>query len=245
MKFKKLDDKTVCCMVSTEDLSDNNITIEDFIQNKDKVQDFLEEVVEAAKEEVGFETSGPMLSIQIMAMYPEGVMITMSEEPKDMAGVIKAGLAQLKGELGMDDEDWIEVKPDVIPEPEEGVEAAEKATRTKKENDTIISIFSFSKLEDVFAFAEHTSVRSGLNSTLYKDEKKGVYYLYLEKVRMSEERYRQLVVTAMEYGELTGATYLFMAGIEAAAAAPPDPAPRSPRRWRAWRPGRPPQSRKW
>lgn len=70
MKFKKLDDKTVCCMVSTEDLSDNNITIEDFIQNKDKVQDFLEEVVEAAKEEVGFETSGPMLSIQIMAMYP-------------------------------------------------------------------------------------------------------------------------------------------------------------------------------
>ena len=28
-----------------------------FIQNKDKVQDFLEEVVEAAKEEVGFETS--------------------------------------------------------------------------------------------------------------------------------------------------------------------------------------------
>ena len=56
MKFKKLDDKTVCCMVSTEDLSDNNITIEDFIQNKDKVQDFLEEVVEAAKEEVGFET---------------------------------------------------------------------------------------------------------------------------------------------------------------------------------------------
>ena len=49
MKFKKLDDKTVCCMVSTEDLSDNNITIEDFIQNKDKVQDFLEEVVEAAK----------------------------------------------------------------------------------------------------------------------------------------------------------------------------------------------------
>lgn len=214
MKFKKLDDKTVCCMVSTEDLSDNNITIEDFIQNKDKVQDFLEEVVEAAKEEVGFETSGPMLSIQIMAMYPEGVMITMSEEPKDMAGVIKAGLAQLKGELGMDDEDWIEVKPDVIPEPEEGVEAAEKATRTKKENDTIIFIFSFSKLEDVFAFAEHTSVRSGLNSTLYKDEKKGVYYLYLEKVRMSEERYRQLVVTAMEYGELTGATYLFMAGIE-------------------------------
>ena len=180
MKFKKLDDKTVCCMVSTEDLSDNNITIEDFIQNKDKVQDFLEEVVEAAKEEVGFETSGPMLSIQIMAMYPEGVMITMSEEPKDMAGVIKAGLAQLKGELGMDDEDWIEVRPDGIPEPEEVVEAAEKATRTKKENDTIISVFSFSKLEDVFAFAEHTSVRSGLNSTLYKDEKKGVYYMYLE-----------------------------------------------------------------
>lgn len=32
MRFRKLDEKTICCMLSEEDLTDNDITIEDFIQ---------------------------------------------------------------------------------------------------------------------------------------------------------------------------------------------------------------------
>ena len=102
MKFKKIDNKTLCCMLSKEDLTDNDITLEDFIHNRDKVQSFLEEIIETAKDEVGFEASGPMLSIQIMAMHPDGVMITFSEDPKDMASAFRSGLEQIREELGSD-----------------------------------------------------------------------------------------------------------------------------------------------
>ena len=58
MRFRKLDEKTICCMLSEEDLTDNDITIEDFIHNRDNVQYFLEEIIETAREEVGFENGG-------------------------------------------------------------------------------------------------------------------------------------------------------------------------------------------
>lgn len=208
MKFRKLDDKTVCCMLSEEDLTDNDITIEDFIHNRDKVQSFLEEIIETAREEVGFEASGPMLSIQIMAMYPDGVMITFSEDPKDMANVIKAGLAQAKGEF--DDGEWIEAgTPAAAPEQEKNVYIQEQDEKTGK----ITAIFEFLDMDSIFAFVKNAPVRSGLDSSLYKDEQSGKYYMILIKSRMSEERYRTVITTAMEFAGFAGSTKLQSAQI--------------------------------
>ena len=159
-------------MLSEEDLTDNDITIEDFIHNRDNVQYFLEEIIETAREEVGFEASGPMLSIQIMAMYPEGVMITFSVPKK--------------------------------PHAQKKVENAEK----------LIAVFEFSSMDTIFSFVKNTSVRSGLDSSLYKEEKTGKYYMTLIKTRMSEERYRVLIATAMEFGNFIADTRLQYAQLE-------------------------------
>lgn len=210
MKFRKLDDKTVCCMLSNSDLTDNNISIEDFIHNRDKVQNFLEEIIETAREEVGFEANGPMLSIQIMAAQPDGVMITFSEDPQDMANVIKAGLAQIRGEF--DDDNWIEADTPML---DDGIrEAAVPDTDMIEDvSGTLMTIFSFDSINEVLTFAKHAPVRSGLGSSLYKDEKNGKYYLSLAKVRMSEERYRAVISTAMEFGVFAGMTEMQKARI--------------------------------
>lgn len=206
MKFKKLDEKTVCCMLSEEELTDNGITIEDFIHNRDKVQNFLEDIIETAKAEVGFEASGPMLSIQIMGMYPDGVMITFSEDPKDMAAAIKAGLAQAKGEFPGGE--WLEAE--AAPGSEKKLFQSEKQTGSGRQP----AVVSFSCMDHIFDFVRNVSVRSGLNSSLYKDEQTGTYYMFLAKVRMSIERYHAVLATALEFGNLAGATELVMAEIE-------------------------------
>ena len=202
MKFRKIDEKTVCCMLSESDLTDNDITIEDFIHNREKVQNFLEAIIETAREEVGFEASGPMLSIQIMAAYPDGVMITFSEDPKDMTNAIKAGLAQAKGEL--DDEQWVESASDI----------SELMESTKKEKASQVTIFEFENMKDILRFVENAPVRSGLESGLYKNEKTGHYYMTLIKLRMSEERYRTVVSTAIEFADIVGTSHLQKAWIE-------------------------------
>lgn len=202
MKFKKIDNKTVCCMLSKEDLTDNDITLEDFIHNRDKVQSFLEEIIETAKDEVGFEASGPMLSIQIMAMYPDGVMITFSEDPKDMASAIRSSIEQAKGEL--DSDGWIDMDEELeeTDEPEETQAAEDSGTSPEK----LQTIFRFGNMENLLLFMENLPVWKGLNSSLYKNEKTGEYLLLLEKGRISHENYRLAVASAMEFGELAGAT---------------------------------------
>lgn len=206
MKFRKIDEKTVCCMLSEEDLIDNSITIEDFIQNRDKVQDFLEELIETAKEEVGFETTGPMLSIQVMSMHPNGVMLTFSSDPKDMSGIIKAGIAHMKGEL--DDEDWIEhedmVEPVVIEDAEE-----------EKQNEKQPVILAFPDLQTIFEFLKHVSVQGAvIDSSLYKSKLSCTYYLLAEKTRISSERYQAFIATAMEYATIVGSSYYDMEAVK-------------------------------
>ncbi len=215
MKFRKLDDKTVCCMLSQEELTDNDITIEDFIHNKDKVQNFLEEIIDAAREEVGFEANGPMLSIQVMAAYPDGVMITFSEDAKDMASILKAGLAQMKGEL--EDAQW---SPSVaLSKGGEKQKAAQSEDETEKEQEKksrkeeLTTVFVFSDMNHLIRFAKYAPVRSGLDSVLYKSPEE-LFYLGLMKRRMSDERYRAVVSTAMEFGKFSGATSLQMAFME-------------------------------
>ena len=166
---------------------------------------FLEEIIETAREEVGFEASGPMLSIQIMAMYPEGVMITFSDNPKGMTNAIKAGLAQVKGEV--DDAEWIEAGSFSVPKKPHAQKKVENAEK-------LIAVFEFSSMDTIFSFVKNTSVRSGLDSSLYKEEKTGKYYMTLIKTRMSEERYRVLIATAMEFGNFIADTRLQYAQLE-------------------------------
>ena len=200
MKFKKIDNKTLCCMLTNEDLTDNDITLEDFIHNRDKVQAFLEDLIETAKDEVGFEANGPMLSIQIMAMQPDGVMITFSEEPKDMASAIRHGLEQVKGE--MKEEGWVEVDAggdiDIETDVDQNIE--------ENDSEKMQTIFRFADMDTLLLFAENLPVWRGLASSLYKDEKSGAYLLLLVKGHISHENYRLVVATAMEFGELAGAT---------------------------------------
>lgn len=195
MKFRKLDDKTLCCLLSEQDLTEKGITLEDFLHNRDKVQDFLEDIIETAKEEVGFEASGPMLSIQIMASHPNGIMITFSsEEVEDIATLLKAGLSQMKG--GGEGE----------------IKNLLQSYNRQPQETTAPVIFRFPTMEAVFACADQIAVR-GLQSSLYKNEKTGWYYLVLSKKRISEERYYAILTSAMEFGEFVGTNDLIYAKI--------------------------------
>lgn len=203
MKFRKIDEKTVCCVLSATDLTDHNITMEDFIQNREKVQGFLEDIIETARTEVGFEADGPMLSIQIMAAYPDGVMITFSDEPTDINKAIKAGLAQMKGEL--EDDDWVEAQ---LLESghreltqEDAREIFEEMHKIYKQEQTLLATFCFASMDEIFNFVKHVNVRAGIDSTLYLDEKEGIYYLSMEKARIAMERYSSVIATATEYGQ--------------------------------------------
>ena len=65
MKFIRLNQNTVRCIVSEEDIKEQGLEIEDFLTNKDKAHEFLQQIVEIAAQEVGYESKNGVVAMQV------------------------------------------------------------------------------------------------------------------------------------------------------------------------------------
>ena len=54
MRIERVDDKTVKCFLSNEELEEYDIDYKDFILRSDKAREIVQEIIEQAEEEVGY-----------------------------------------------------------------------------------------------------------------------------------------------------------------------------------------------
>lgn len=79
MDFQRIDKNTVQCHMTEEEMNEYGFEIEDFFTNQEKSRAFLEQIVERAEEEVGYEVESGMISMQLMRMPDNSLMITFSD----------------------------------------------------------------------------------------------------------------------------------------------------------------------
>lgn len=80
MNFSRVDEDTVRCFLTSEDLEENGLKLEDFFHNSEHAREFLQMIVERAKEEVGYEFDGGALAMQVSPLPENGLVITFSEK---------------------------------------------------------------------------------------------------------------------------------------------------------------------
>lgn len=79
MKFKRLNDNVIRCVITKEEMYDYGIEINEIVDDRDKAEDFLRRVMQEARYELDYKTNGGALSVQI-AVLPEGdVAMTIAE----------------------------------------------------------------------------------------------------------------------------------------------------------------------
>ena len=83
MDFQRIDKNTVQCRMTEEEMNEYGFEIEDFFTNQEKSREFLEQIVERAEEEVGYEVESGMISMQLMRMPDNSLMITFSDRGED------------------------------------------------------------------------------------------------------------------------------------------------------------------
>ena len=54
MRFKRIDVDTVRCIISEEELMENGLEVDDFLQNDGRTESFLRKIISMAEEEVGY-----------------------------------------------------------------------------------------------------------------------------------------------------------------------------------------------
>ena len=212
MKIERIDDKTVKCFISNEELEEFEITYKDFITRSEKAKEVVEEIIEQAIEEVGYKPPQFAMDMQIMMMPDKGMVLTLSEKtPEDLQKnpalmeYLKEMRKTLEEHFGKPGAEGLPQLPTGLPG-EKGVDAQQTGEGAQPGTAQLpdFAIFKMATLRDLSEYARILPKNLRVESCLYAD--KGEYYLFLQRGHASYKRYSRACIQALEYGVLFGAT---------------------------------------
>lgn len=199
MKFRKINDNTVNCILSEEDMEARGVTLEDFFTDKEKTRDFLEEIVKQAQEQVGYETSGETLAMQVMPLPHNGLSITLSERSdhglKDLLGHIKSAIEEVSSAGGME-----EMIKEISETDENTTDKKSKKKNEKKKS--FYRVYEFSSMSAVENYCTTIAEEFKVKSQLYKDTYTDKLYLVIEKGRLAQKNLEKICMQATEFSTL-------------------------------------------
>lgn len=198
MKIERIDEKTVKCYISNEELEELEITYKDFITRSERAKEVVEDIIEQAVEEVGYKPPEFAMDMQIMVMPDKGMVLTLSERsPEDLKNnpLMKEYLKEVQKTL---EEHFTDIAAKAK------AQNAESVPDAKEKKIPEFALFEFGSIRALSDYARVLPKNIRVLSSLYRLE--GKYYLFLQKGNASYERYSRACIQALEYGVLYGAS---------------------------------------
>lgn len=180
MKFVKVNEDTLRCLITEEEMAGFGIEIEDLLSDREKVQDFLQMVLADAEEETGFRINGAAISVEATLLPGRGVSLTIStgNYPENIADKLRRFHDALK--------DYAKIQ--------EGFLQQQPPT---EETAGHLLIYTAPSLMELADFCRLLPVEN-VESSLYKVDSRSCYYLILEKEFTGDEM-RQLGALGLEF----------------------------------------------
>lgn len=230
MEFERIGKNTVKCHMTVEEMNEYGLRIEDFFTNQEKSRDFLEQLVERAEEEIGYEVESGMISMQLMRMPDDSLVITFSDKGEEglqnmlnqiqnLAGMIDEGTAEslmeaMAREAGATSEDELHQEENMLDFEENAgkkgkgsfhqyqKEAEKKRQEKIRKSQSASRVYRFGNISPLENFAQHMEMQKTFPSKLYKNRRTGEWYLLIKKGKLKLDEYQAVCQRLMEYGEL-------------------------------------------
>lgn len=206
MRIERVDEKTVKCFLSNQELEEYDIDYKDFVMRSEKAREVMQEIIEHAEVEVGYKPPQFAFDLQIMMLPEQGMILTFSERDSEMreGEQFIECLREMKKILQRTRE-----RLNQTGENSGGKEARSTKPEGKKDEESRqaarpgFAVFVFSSAGRVMEYAAVLPSNLQVDSSLY--EMDGLYYLYLQKGHASYERYSRACIQALEFGSLYAA----------------------------------------
>ena len=201
MKFERVDDKTIRCFISNEELEDYQIDYKDFVLRSEKAREVVRDIITQASEEVGYKPPKFAFDMSIMMLPEQGLVLTFSESDPLMdkdGGRLMEYLKEMKNAFMNAATKKGENQQNAPTET--GAKQGKNAEQPVQPEE---GIFEFRNLADVMELASAIPKTLRVHSELYR--MKDRYYLYLQKGTAAYQRYSKLCIQAMEFAEIYGA----------------------------------------
>ena len=184
MKYKKINDATVQCIITAEDMLEYGLTLSDIFERNEKGEGFLRDIIERAHDEIGYQINGENIAIQITPLKDKGLVVTFTDESpmgfKDILQHLKDVLQGVSDEVSRQEQ-----------------EAAREQESVFDENRRM---FVFASLYQVMQYTASIPNTLSVKSHLYKEG--DVYYLVLEKNRLSYKTFNKISAQGVEFANL-------------------------------------------
>lgn len=196
MKIERVDDKTVRCFLSNEELEEYEIDYKDFVTRSEKAKEIVQEIIVQAEEEVGYKPPKYAFDLQIMMVPDQGLLLTFSDKDPDLkeGSQIMECLKEMKRILQQTKEQVERSGGGASEGSAAKIAAVDAAGRPD------YAVFVFGCLRDIMNYAEGLPGNLRVESQLYGQD--GQYYLYIKKGHASYERFSRACIQALEFGSL-------------------------------------------
>ena len=208
MKFTKLNENSIRCVISRDEMTEYGVNLDDLMDDREKAEGFLRLILDEAKTEVDFHTSGEALNVQLSIM-PDGDVALMISDDQNAA--IRAMLSQFKDKLkdfsemvveeakkheGLQKKGTADVKP-YTPTPfDQVVETTKEVLESAAEDDPLeMTLWSeFENLDDCIRLAKSLVSLGDVDSKLYKFEDR--YFLSMNMVQTKRQMAKNVFAVA-------------------------------------------------
>lgn len=206
MNFTQIDSHTLNCILSEEEMTYYDIGVEDFFKNKEKVNEFLQNIMDFAREEKGYTIDGDMIAIQIVLLPKNDLSITFMGSKdnsfKEILGKLKTameGTGYIEADIddiNINQEKYFKKFDELINE-----SLGEEIKEYPNQEKNYISIYNFKNFERVENFCKilDKAAEKKIKSQLYKNIEDESYYLVIEKGRNSIKLFNDVCRIADEF----------------------------------------------
>ena len=206
MKIEKIDDNSIKCTLSSLDLSSRNLNLRDMTYGSQAAKRLFNEMMQKAKEEVGFSIENTPLMIEAVPLQGGAVQLIISkvDDPEELDTRFSKFSAAGSGQNG-----WISELATQILEGAQGLMKQLKETEEepgvaeekKESGDEGIRLYRFRTLDRVIDAAKAVSYCDLGANSLYKAEDKKGYYVSLHSKGEDIDSLNRAANLLLEYGE--------------------------------------------
>ena len=202
MKFRRINETTINCIISQEDMFEKGIRLDDFFDRKREAMEYLKRVIIEAARQENFNLEGEYTSMRVSVLPDHSLSLTLSEGATAadaramLEDAIKAFAQMMAEKKAKQDDGIIEISGETdgqkdsasIPVTGGAADAAPADGKTVETNGNaaqqkLSPVFGyvFYAMKDIIDCCAEIASVDNMESSLYCDDRLGEYYLFLQQ----------------------------------------------------------------
>ena len=201
MKFERLDENKIRCTLTKAELAEKHINLTELAYGTDKAKALFQDLMDQARDELGFEVDDMPLMIEAIPVKPDSLMliITKVSNPDEMNSRFSKFAGLNPNEIVENLMDGEQSAPET-PEQTTVEDAWKEDASDINVKDAAYVVFAFDSIKDVISVAHIVTGYYKSDNSLYSNPHDNRLYLLMYRNHNTEDEMRRVGLKASEYG---------------------------------------------